>query len=303
MSEAQAKTSKNDQGGTSKSRRAPGFASRLLIGLSSAVCIILFQNCGADFVPMSDAQLASLGKFVCGSSLEEAFAKTYQPFAQANCVACHGGSQSPKFAISDSALAYTEFLKTNQDTFYAYATNQSHGGGAGGPKNEAAITTAQNNYNSCKADGGTGGSTVGQITARTQPLTLAATTALTLKSYTTLDTQLELGATNLGGARLHFQVRVDTTTAVPMYVIARPSLQTGTSTVAVKNITIRINGTKLTAATAFTGVDRVINPNTNPLNGQTPNGNLSIGSAVFEFPGANPTTDTIQFEFETLRAQ
>ena len=302
VSEAQAKTSENNQDGKPKrSRRGPSFASRLLIGLSSAVCIVLFQNCGADFVPMDASQLASLGKFVCGPTLESAFAKSYQPFAQANCVACHGSTQSPKFAVADSAIAYTEFLKTNQDTFYSYATNPSHGGGAGGPKNEAAVSAVQDNYNSCKSDGG--GPSTPQVMARTQPLALAATATIALKTYTSLDTQLELGATNLGGARLHFQARIDTTTAIPMYVIARPSLQTGTSSVAVKAITIRINGTKIGTATAFTGVDKVISPGTNPLAGQTPNGNLSIGSAAFEYPGANPATDTIQFEFETLQAQ
>lgn len=300
QTEAQAKTSESNNGAATSRRRNRGFASRLLIGLSSAVCILLFQNCGADFVPLSDAELLSLGNFVCGSSLEESFGKSYQPFVRQNCASCHGSTQSPKFALADTALAYAEFNKTTQATILSYATNPSHGGGAGGPENSDAILRAQNNFNSCKS---TGGGSSGVITARTQPLTLGATATIALKSYTNLDTQLELGATNLGGARLHFQVRVDTTQAIPAYVIARPSLQTGTSTVAVKSITIRINGVTIPAATAFNMVDKVINPNTNPLAGQTPNGNLSTGSAVFEYPGANPTTDTVQFEFELLRAQ
>lgn len=279
-----------------------GFASRLLIGLSSAVCILLFQNCGADFIPMSDLELASLGNFICSPTTVENFGKTYQPFfAQATCVTCHGTTQSPKFGLSDTTLAFAEFNKTTQATIQTYATNPSHGGGAGGPKNATAIATAQARFDSCKS--GPGGGTTSVVTARTIPLPLAATATIALKSYTTLDTQLELGATNLGGAQLHFQVRADTSQAVPAYVIARPSLQTGTSTVAVKGIKIKINGVLIPAATAFTLVDRVINPNTNPLNGQTPNGNLSMGSAVFEYPGANPATDTVQFEFELLQAQ
>ena len=293
--------SKKSEGGTLPSRRSRGFASRLLIGLSAAVCMIMFQNCGADFVPMSDAQLAGLGKFVCGTSLEQSFAKSYQPFARANCVACHGGSQSPKFALADTALAFAEFNKTNQETIYAYATNPSHGGGAGGTRHENAIMTVQNNYDSCKSGGGGGSTDV--VTARTQPLPLTATATIALRSYATLDSQLELGATNLGGARFHFQVRIDTTQQVPAYIIARPSLQTGTSSVAVKNIRIRINGVRIPAATAFMMIDRVIPPNTNPLAGQVPNGNLTTGSAVFEYAGANAATDTIQFEFETLTAQ
>jgi hypothetical protein len=284
------------------SSRNRGFASRLLIGLSSAVCMILFQNCGADFVPLSDSDFASLGKFVCGSTLEESFGKSYKPFfTSATCISCHGSTQSPKFALADTALAYVEFQKTTQSNILAYAQNPNHGGGAGGPKNSAAILAAQSNFDSCKCGGGGGGG--GIVTARTIPLTLGATGAIALKSYLTLDSQLELGSANLGGAKLYFQVSLNTTGATPAYIIARPSLATGTSTVAVKGITIKINGVTIPAATAFKNVDKVINPGTNPLNGQTPNGNLSIGSSIFEYPGANGTTDTIQFEFETLQVQ
>ncbi|CAN5477740.1 hypothetical protein BH10BDE1_BH10BDE1_24180 [soil metagenome] len=284
------------------SSRNRGFASRLLIGLSSAVCIILFQNCGADFVPMSDSDFASLGKFVCGSTLEESFGKSYKPFfTSATCISCHGSTQSPKFALADTGLAYTEFQKTTQTNILAYAQNPNHGGGAGGPKNSAAITAAQSNFDSCKSGGG--GGAVAVVTARTQAMVLGATATATLKSYLTLDSQLDLGATNLGGAKLYFQVSLNTAGAVPTYIIARPSLATGTSTVAVKGITIRINGVTIPAATAFMNVDKVINPGTNPLAGQVPNGNLSLGSSIFEYPGANGATDTIQIEFQTLKAQ
>jgi hypothetical protein len=289
------------QSSTGGHRRNRGFAARLLIGLSTSVCILLFQNCGTDFVPMSDEDLASFGTFICSATDAENFGKTYKTFARNHCAGCHGTTQSPKFAIADTALGFQEFSKTTQDTFLEYGSNQSHGGGAGGEELTGQIIEAQTRFNSCKNGGiATGNDTV---TARTVPLTLAATATIGLRTFATLDTQLEVGATNLGGARLHFQVRVDTTQAVPLYVIARPSLQTGTATVAVKNITIKINGIKIPAATAFMAVDKVINPNTNPVNNNVPNGNLSLGSAAFEFPNAAPATDTIQFEFELLRAQ
>lgn len=277
-----------------------GFASRLLIGLSSAVCILLFQNCGTDFVPMSDEDLASLGTFVCSPDMANNFGKTYKPFVRKNCASCHGATQSPKFALADTNLAYAEFLKTKEDTLLKYGSNPSHGGGAGREEHTGAIVLAQSRFDSCK-NGGVAPTDV--VTARTQPLVLGATATIALTSFTTLDSQLELGATNLGGAQLHFQVRVDTSQAVPAYVIAKPSLQTGSLSVAVKNITIKINGVKIPSATAFMYVDKVIPPNTNPLNGQTPNGNLAAGSAIFEFPNAQPATDTIQFEFEVLKAQ
>lgn len=299
VSKAKAETSYNkNQFG--EPRRNRGFASRLLIGITSAVCILLFQNCGADFNPLSDAELASLGQFFCSATPEQNFAKTYQPFFRQNCAGCHGVSQSPKFALADTALGFAEFNKTKEATVLAYGSNPSHGGGAGGDRNVSSIGLAQSQFDSCKTSDSAG---TDVSTARTVPLTLGATANIALKSFATLDSQLEMGSTNLGGAQFHFQVRVDLTQAVPAYIVARPSLQTGTATVAVKNITIRINGKRITSATAFVAVDKIIPPNTNPVANGVPNGNLTVGSAVFEYPNASPGTDSIQFEFELLKAQ
>lgn len=294
MSEAEQQTSEIEV--KSKSGRASrGFGQRLAIGLSSAVCILLFQNCGTDFVPLDNAALSGLGKFVCGSTLEETYAKTYQKFAQQNCVSCHGGTQAPRFALGDPALAYAEFVKTTQTNFRTYALNPSHGGAAGGPEHEAEVTTSETNFNSCKPSGGGGGLV---ITARTQPLPLTATAALQVRIFNNLSGQLQLGSTNIGAAQLDFQVRVDTTINPPAYVIARPRLQTGTLPLRVRAIYIMINGVRIPTATAFMSIDRTIAANTTLANGT-----LATGSAIFEYPGAVPATDTVQFEFEILQAQ
>jgi hypothetical protein len=278
-------------------RARRGFSQRLLMGLTSAVCIILYQNCGTDFVPLDDLRLASLGQFICGSNLEQTYAKTYHPFVVQNCVGCHGGSQSPKFALSDPSLAYKEFQLTTQATFRSYALNPSHGGAAGGPKNQIAVNKAETNFNSCKSDtSGGGGETV--ITARTQPLPVNATGALQVRVYNNLGGQLQMGSMALAGAQLDFQVRVDSTVNPPAYVIARPRLQTGAAAIRVKGLFVMINGTRITTATAFKGLDRTIAANTTFANGT-----LATASAIFEYPGAQPTTDTVQFEFEILAAQ
>lgn len=287
------KAGKKDSPQSSTSR--PGFGHRLAIGLASAVCIVLFQNCGTDFVPLDDSALSGLGKFVCGSTLEETYAKTYQQFGQQNCVSCHGATQAPKFALANSGLAYAEFVKTTQSNFRTYALNPSHGGAAGGPEHEAALTTAESNFNSCK---GGGDDDVHTITARTQPLPLTATAALTTKLYNNLGGQLQLGSTALGGAQLDFQVRVDTTINPPAYVIARPRLQTGTAAIRVKSIYVMINGVRIPTATAFISIDRTVAAGTTLANGT-----LAAGSAIFEYPGAVPATDTVQFEFELLEPQ
>lgn len=276
-----------------------GFASRLLIGLASAVSILLFQNCGTDFVPSSDADLASFGIFACGGSLKDAYVRSYWPGVRKTCAGCHSSVQAPYFAREDGSLAYDEFLKTSQSKLSEYAQNEAHGSGAGGPENSAWVAKAESDFNSCK--GGGGGST--GATARTTPIVMNANATLALRSLANLDSSLELGATNLGGATLHFQVKVESVGSMPVYSITRPSLQTGSATVLVKRIMIRINGQVMSTATTFSTIDRVINPNTNPLAGQVPNGNLSTATALIEYPGANPATDTVQFEFDLLQAQ
>ncbi len=294
MSEAEQQTSEIELKPKS-SRASRGFGQRLAIGLSSAVCILLFQNCGTDFVPLDDPTLSGLGKFVCGSTLEETYGKTYLKFGQASCVSCHGGTQAPRFAIDDPALAYAEFVKTTPTNFRTYALNPSHGGAAGGPEHEAAVATAETNFKSCKPGGG-GGDVA--ITVRTQPLQLTATAALQTRIFNNLSGQLQLGPTNLGAAQLDFQVRVDTAVNPPAYVIARPRLQTGISAIRVKSIYVMINGVRIPTATAFISIDRTIAINTTLANGV-----LASGSAIFEYPGAVPATDTVQFEFEILQAQ
>lgn len=297
MSEAEQQTSEIEVKSKS-SHSSRGFGQRLAIGLSSAICILLFQNCGTDFVPLDDSALSGLGKFVCGSTLEETYAKTYQKFGQQNCVSCHGGAQAPRFALGDPALAYAEFVKTTQSNFRTYALNPSHGGAAGGPEHQEAIATAESNFNSCKPGGGGGGDGEVVITVRTQPLPLNATAALQVRLYNNLAGQLQMGSTNLGAAQLDFQVRVDTTINPPAYVIARPRLQTGVSAIRVKSMFVLINGVRIPTATAFMSIDRTVAANTTLANGT-----LAAGSAIFEYPGAVPTTDTVQFEFEILEAQ
>lgn len=296
MSEAEQQTSEIEVG-SNPSRSYRGFGQRLAIGLSSAVCIVLFQNCGTDFVPLDSSALSGLGKFICGSTLEETYAKTYQKFSQQNCASCHGGAQAPRFALGDPTLAYAEFAKTTQTNFRTYALNPSHGGAAGGPEHQEAVASAESNFNSCKPGGGDGGGEA-VITVRTQPLPLTAVAALQTRVYNNLAGQLQIGSTNLGAAQLDFQVRIDSAVNPPAYVIARPRLQTGISAIRVKTIYVMINGVRIPTATAFMSIDRTVAANTTLANGV-----LASGSAIFQYPGAVPATDTVQFEFEILEAQ
>lgn len=275
------------------------YASRLLLGILSMLTMVLYQNCGTDFVPLDDAALASLGKFVCSTDSRANFEKTYYPFFRANCASCHAGSAPVNFALPAVEEAFTEFQKDPVDKIRTYATNPNHGSGAGGPKNASAIQTAESNYTSCTGAGSGPGSTT---MARTAPIVINPTATLALRTIN-LDSQLVLGSANFSTAKFYFQVQSGSVGGVPLYYIVKPSLGTGTAAVAVKNIRILINGNLVSNATTFNGVNKTIPAGTNPLNGQTPNGNLSLSSAIIDMPAAAPTTDTVQFEFEILQAQ
>lgn len=275
-----------------------GFATRLLLAVTSGVCILLFQNCGADFVTMDSDALSSLGNFVCSGDHKTDFSKTYYPFFKTNCASCHNNSAPVNFAQTSLEASFLEFEKTNVDKIRQYALNPNHGSGAGGPEHQVAIDSAAANYASCKDVGG--GSAA--ITARTAALAMTATATAALRSID-LDSQMQMGAGSFGGAKLHFQVRTEVVGGMQVYYIIKPSLQTVTSGIIIKGIHIRINGTLIETATTFTGVNKTFNPGTAGLTGQTPNGNLSLGTSVIEIPGGVVATDTVQFEFETLRVQ
>lgn len=287
-----------EMGSQKQIKASGGFATRLLLAVASGVCILLFQNCGADFVTMDSDTLASFGNFVCSGDHRTDFSKTYYPFFRANCASCHNSVTPANFAQPSLEASFLEFEKTNVDKIRQYALNPNHGAGAGGPENESAIDAAAAKFANCKNVGGG----AGLITARTTPLNMTATATAALRTID-LDSQLQMGGGGFGGAKLHFQVRTDVVSGMQVYYIIRPSIQTVANGIAVKAIHIRINGILIETATTFTGVDKSFNPNTAGLTGTTPNGNLSLGTAVIEVPGAVVATDTVQFEFETLQVQ
>ena len=265
---------------------------------------VLFQNCAPGFFVDQDAlsnnssAAAAATNIVCGSTLEETFSKTYWPIATTSCAACHftGGSAPSAFAASQLSAAYAGFQTATQEKILTNGTNPAHGGGAGGEKNRSAITQAQTDFNACKA---APTPVSGTTTARTTAVALAATATEKIVTIN-LDSGLDLGSTNLGGAQLQFIVKTSTVGTTPAYLISNPSLHTVNSTVQVKGVKIKINGTTDPTWTAFSQIDRTINAGAQPMNGQTLNGNLAIGVGTFAVT-AIQAGDTIQFEFEILK--
>lgn len=263
-----------------------------------------YQNCGTDFVPLSESQLLSLG-FSCGPNLEKSFERSYYSFfrsASAKCSNCHGVSQTPQFAVDDIASAFSQFSRLDQEIIRTYALNPTHGGGAGGPQNSTAVSQAEANYNSCKSEQPPGEVLV---TARTAPLVLNATATAGLRTWD-LSSQLEVGAdpAAFAGVQLHVLVRLDTSGATPVYELRRPSLRTGASAIRVARVYVVLNGVRTAAVTqTFRDVNVLVAPNTNPVGGNMANptltGNIATASMFLAYSAARPQ-DTLQFEFELI---
>ena len=264
--------------------------------------LVLFQNCAPGFFvdqdALSNSSASAATSFICGATLEATFQKTYWPVVSASCASCHvtGGLAPSAFAASQLSAAYVGFQTATETKILANGTNPQHGGGAGGEKNRAALTQAQTDFDSCKSVPTT---VAGAITARTSAVALAATATAKIITIN-LDSQLDLGSSNLGGAQLQFIVRTSTVGSSPAYLISNPSLRTVSSTVQIKGVKIKINGTNDPTWTSFTQIDRTINAGAQPMTGQTLNGNLAVGVGTF-LVTAIQASDTIQFEFETLK--
>lgn len=265
----------------------------------SCFLIGLFQNCADGFAPLNDpfAQTAS-ASLICESTDQANFGKTYWPILKSSCAGCHTANGFAPAGFGDASLtaAFQGFSITTKEKIFNNGTNPQHGGGAGGAKNQAAISQAQEAFDLCKAS------------LRPIPQTgpMAITNRFRIDATTTarivtidLDRQLRVGSKNFGGAQFLFSVRQAVISGTNVYLITNPSLRTGSVAVRVKSIRTFINGAINPSWTAFSLVDRTFNPQTEPLVGQNLNGNIAIGTGTYNVTAFLPT-DEIHFEFEIL---
>jgi hypothetical protein len=279
-----------DKRGT-KHRRT-GWAARLILSLAAAFCVMFYQNCGADFVPMN-LDSASGAFFVCNNDHQSNFQRTVynKVLRTLACKDCHrtGGAGTGVFADGDLALAYTDFTTRGIAKIQQYATTDHQG--AGSPANKSWVDVEFNKFTSCQEGGGN------SFQAMTTEKVISAGTTDTIMSFD-LDTELTQGPSPTG-ARMYFLIRRSTATdGSAIYHLSRPSLQTTTRGIRIRSLKIRINGQLVTTFSTFSNVDRSINANTSHLAGSQLNGNLETATGLMQ--AANVASDTIQFEIGTL---
>lgn len=272
----------------------------LLLLFLQSILLVGFQNCAKGFAPLEDPSLqTSSADVLCESTDQANFGLTYWPVLKTACAGCHvpSGFAPAGFGASDLASAFQGFNITTKEKILANGTNPQHGGGAGGPKNQVAIQDAQTKFEKCKAS--LGPSQPAGPMARTGRILLNATETARVVTVN-LDSQLEVGSRNFGGAQLLFSVRRAVISGTNVYLISNPSLRTGTSSIQVKSIRVLINQRTDPSWTAFSLVDRTLNPQTEPQTGQTLNGNLAVGTGTYNV-SQFLATDEIQLEFEILK--
>lgn len=83
------------------------------------ILVLPFQNCAPTSFESKkfsqiDGSSGSTESINTGdAAMAEKFASTLQPTLRANCSACHGNSQDPKFAVADSTTAVNTILQNN----------------------------------------------------------------------------------------------------------------------------------------------------------------------------------------------
>ncbi len=273
--------------------RRKGWATRLTLGLAAACCIMLYQNCGADFVPMN-LDSASGAFFVCNNDQRSNFERTAynRVLRTLACKECHrtGGIGTGVFADADLSLAYADFTTRGAAKIQQYATTDHQG--AGSPANKTWVDAEFSKFTSCQEGGGA------TFQALTREKLISAGTTDAIMTFD-LDTELTQGPSPTG-ARLHFLIRRSTAAdASTIYHLSRPSLQTTSRGVRIRSIKIRINGQLVTTFSTFSNVDRSINPNTSHLTGTQLNGNLETATGLTP-ASSTASEDRIQLEIGTL---
>jgi hypothetical protein len=268
------------------------FKQLAIIFVLACVSVVSFQNCGADFAVREGLSLSSSG-LACEAQLKSQFESTYAPWLQTNCSNCHvTGPGKGSFASSNTTTSFSAFLLATSDRIDTLAVSSSHAAPFTGTQNQEAINAVSGSWNqavdACKA--GTGQTDTSG--AATIAKSMAATA--TDKDLTwNLDSELQTGAEDLGGATLTIAVRVVTANGYTTYFFNRPRLKAGTRPIHIGKMMLKINNQMQSLGTTWSQLDAVV-----PA-GQTVT--LSTSQLFLEY---FPTTDDkLSISLGTLEAQ
>ncbi len=212
----------------------------------------LFALVGCQYHDKKSAPQSGATESVSGL---RAFRGTLYPFVRSNCVACHGGTQSPLFAQADASSAYRFAL--------AFANFEA-------PAQSVFVVRSQNGH--CGAPCRTNGAEMRQLIEAwwsegqqgeapkepTAPLLRTGSLSLselTPGKFTRLTWPLDALGSDLKDAELSLEVKREG----PSLRIRAPRLRTGRSAIRVRSPRVLVDGTFDSASDVFRRVDAVVN--------------------------------------------
>lgn len=231
--------------------------------LLALAILVGFNNC-TPFV--SDMNLASSGggayRSVCEAQLKAAFQRTYHPFLQTNCNACHSTAHGSR----DLNVAYQAFMSRGE-ALIDYQSTHAHGGNSFTSsmqeeidKFKASWTGAQNNYQECLEQGASNGS-VGLKTIDKVMPNILRTADNNSWSSVEWDLEKELGGHSQFKAILKVEAKLNKFNGVISGLLIRnPTmrLKDGSPNILVSGMMVYINGVKQTSVTTYSGLSKIV---------------------------------------------
>jgi hypothetical protein len=259
------------------------------------VQLVVYQNCGSDFIVKDGLSFSAGSSSVCEASLVADFQSSYYSFLKTNCATCHtsGGSGNGAFADSNMDVAFSAFLNVGHERIDINATNTAHSGNSGSQHTSAVATAGQQWENASASCKGGGGSTSGGTQVRSVEKVMGATTTAKDISWN-LDSEInQAGSTS--GATLTIAVRqIPSPNGTPVYYFSNPRLKAGTRSVRLKGLMININGQEQVLGSTWSRADSTA------AAGATVT--MSTAQVMLEYP-AFSASDTLSVTIDSLTTQ
>ncbi len=270
--------------------------------LTAPFLIFAFNNCAPTMTPYEQVGLlssASVAKLTaCEEELFTVFTAKVSPFVKTNCSTCHadGGISGAFFSSADAKTGFFAFQNAGVDKWQQYALG-NHQPGITGSQHTEVVNDAVTSWTQVEA---------GATCSNETPVSLAAVTTDKVMAATATNKvivwELDTESDRMGefkGARFSIGVRIVTMpNSMPAYYFSLPQIRGPTDTtalgIAVRGLTIRINGVRYDLGTTYVESSGYAAPNVVT--------NLSTATMIKQMPVIS-AADTIGIEFQSIEVR
>ncbi len=264
-----------------------------------------FNNCSpSSFVPGESFSSTNGYRTVCDGQLKAAFQRTYHPFLQANCVACHSTAQgSPNLNVAFNAFS------ARGENLIDYQATHAHGGNSFSSAMQPQIdafkpswTTAKEDHADCLIEGASqgGGNSSGSLVVTGKVLPNILPTADNNNWVTVewdLETEVEPWAVGKFKAKLKVEAKLNKVGGVISGLFIRnPAVQlnSGSANISVSGMMINIGGQRQQTVTTYSGISQIVSLTTFvPL--------VNSSAAAYSAYNGFQATTTVGFDFNEVK--